>query len=110
MDAAGQLLLNQWQALKLPTDGIVQKAEASTPMVSVIFTQGVLCCVLWRQGVPCHAISDYAQHVILAATSYANSDQTLSWDLCELISNMQVIPWFQVQALYHPHCGLMAWR
>lgn len=38
-DAAGQFLLNQWQRLNLPTAGIIQKAQASTPMVSVIFTQ-----------------------------------------------------------------------
>ena len=39
-DAAGKFLLGQWQMQHLPTNGILQKAQASTPMVSVIFTQG----------------------------------------------------------------------
>lgn len=43
-DAAGQFLLGQWQMQHLPTDGILQKAQASTPMVSVIFTQGSAAC------------------------------------------------------------------
>ena len=48
-DAAGKFLLNQWQAQHLPTDGILQKAQASTPMVSVIFTQGSAACSLLSQ-------------------------------------------------------------
>ena len=45
-DAAGKFLLDQWQSHHLPTNGILQKAQASTPMVSVIFTQGSAACLL----------------------------------------------------------------
>lgn len=39
-DTAGDFLLTQWQSQQLPTNGILQKSQASTPMVSVVFTQG----------------------------------------------------------------------
>lgn len=58
-DAAGKFLLNQWQAQHLPTDGILQKAQASTPMVSVIFTQGSAACSLLS---PCNFMQGAADH------------------------------------------------
>lgn len=39
-DSAGDLLLQHWQSLKLPCNGILRKGGVSTPMTSYIFNQG----------------------------------------------------------------------
>jgi hypothetical protein len=39
-DSAGDLLLQHWQSLQLPCDGILRKGGVSTPMTSYIFNQG----------------------------------------------------------------------
>lgn len=39
-DSAGDLLLQHWQSLKLPSCGILRKAGVTTPMTSYIFTAG----------------------------------------------------------------------
>ncbi len=41
-DSAGDLLLQHWQSLQLPCDGILRKGGVSTPMTSYIFNQGKL--------------------------------------------------------------------
>lgn len=39
-DSAGDLLLQHWQSLKLPSSGILRKAGVTTPMTSYIFNAG----------------------------------------------------------------------
>ena len=39
-DSAGDLLLQHWQSLQLPCNGILTKGGVSTPMTSYIFSQG----------------------------------------------------------------------
>ena len=39
-DSAGALLLQHWQSLQLPCNGILRKGGVSTPMTSYIFNQG----------------------------------------------------------------------